>query len=848
MIPRRAFPLGVALAVSAIAANAATDVTVRITDRQGRTLSDVRVALTLVESAKPRPPWMMIPPRTTGLDGQATFPQLEPGVYTTSAVGVTDPFLISPTSPGSEAEQGRFTVRDEARLIVPIVLSRGDQVTVEFRHDIPAEPVFELSFVELATGVRSSQRLTSRAKILLPVGRWRVEFESPPGLVFRSLEFDGVTVPLASDTLEITEGGRQRFVTITFTGPCFVRAHASSSGGDGFAPAISATQLAPGPLTTAATAVGAPPRSPVWIPRDAPRSSHFHGWLPDGIWRIAPVSDLLESSEPPFIDVDCTGTSQHALEFTTRMRSGDGTAPDDKLTVRVLDPNDNELDDAVVEAYLQEGVDHGGEPIARSRTSARFPGARPEAVLTGLPRKALVLVAGHAKWLDASVVAGAVDPARENPRFRTATVRLGAGATVEVDALKPDNTAAEGVSLRLDRDETAAGTRVRPSRCVQDKALRQRKSHLEVRTDTTGRARITGIEPGRYVARGAYVGSGEASYIVRVREGEHEPSDTLTLRFEGTELTRVTVVLSAASSVVADLVCDDNGALPLKVDARLLAADRHAPWRTTLPVGELSDSLHELNGRAVGGTGTNRLRLGPLEPGEYGLAIRPAGFDRWTFAGGGDDPSRSMTLQLREGKEVDLGVWTIPCRTSLLLVAQPIGDVKTPDVSQAAVTSKTAPQKIRVDREAAERRSYSALEPKPLLHALRLYGVPNEPVTVALQVRDRFLLPESVSVPASPLTLDLERGREETVPVQFEALAGSLDIVMDAPAARAISADGTITPIARDEKLKQFRAGPLRPGVYSVEVCADPVCSSVVHRFGEVTVTALEVTVLPSAK
>jgi hypothetical protein len=128
---------------------------------------------------------------------------------------------------------------------------------------------------------------------------------------------------------------------------------------------------------------------------------------------------------------------------------------------------------------------------------------------------------------------------------------------------------------------------------------------------------------------------------------------------------------------------------------------------------------------------------------------------------------------------------------------------------------------------------------------MRLYGVPDEPVTVALQVRDRFLLPERVSPLPNPLTLDLERGREEIVPLQFDALAGSMDIAVDAPAARAIFADGTVTTIVREDTAGLLRAGPLRPGVYSVEVCADPDCSRVMRRFGDVAVTALSVTVLP---
>jgi hypothetical protein len=859
---RRAFPLAVALALSGLAANAATDVTVRITDRQGQALSNVAVALTLVESDAPRPAWMRFreafPPRTTGLDGQATFPGLESGVYAASITGLTDEFLISPTSPATDAAQGRFTVRDEARLTVPIVLSRGDQVTVEFVSDIPEDPPYEISFVEAVTGARVGTTLykATRAKVLLPVGRWRVEFKPPRGLVFLALEIDGFTAPLASDSLEVREGGHQRFVTLRFTGPCFVRAHVSTNGD---LPRIVATQTAAGPLTSAAIAVGAPPLSPVGIPQDAPRSPNFHGWLPDGAWRIAPTSDGLESSDPPFIDVDCTTTPQHTVEFRVRMNGDGDDAREDRLTVRVLDPGDNELDGAFVEVYLPEAIDSDVEPLARRRTSADYPHAPPGAVFTGLPRKPLLVVAGHEKWIDASVVVP-FDPKQQDPRFRSADVRLVAGATVEVDALKPDDTPAANAWLRLDRQvparsepEAKAGARTSPR--VRDEALRALKAHRVARTDVTGRARISGIEPGRYVAQGAYTGSGDGSYTVQVREGAHEPADTLTLRFEGAERIRVTIILRTAASIVADLSCDDGGALPLNVDARLLAPDREAAWRTALPVGELVDPRFKLDARPLGGAGTNRLRLGPLTPGEYSLAIRPVGFDRWAFAGSGDDPSRSTTLQLRQGQEVDLGVWTIPCRPSILLVPRPIGDVTTlpvtdasmrPDVSHATVASTIAASEIRVDRASAQRRSYRALEAQPLLRAMRLYGVPSEPVTVALQVRDRFLLPEPVSPLPNPLALDLARGREEVVPLQFEALAGSIDITVDAPAARAIFADGRITRIVRDDASGLLRAGPLRPGVYGVEVCADPACSRIMRRFGDVTVTAFSVTVLPA--
>ncbi len=864
LIRGHALALATVLAASTLGARAATEVTVRVVDPDGKALADVLVAVRLVESRTSGVAashyFAYIAPRKTDLNGQATFPGLIPGIYATSITGLSDAYLMPPSSPGSDSLQGQFTVRDESRLTVPIVLTRGSEVDVDVVSDIPEDPPYSFAFVEVVTGVRVARTLrqATKATLMLPVGRWRVEFAPPLGLVFRSLEIDGVTAPLASATLDIDEGGQRRFVTLTFSGPCFIRAHVASVGASGDLPSLIAKLTAPGPLTTAATSVGAPPLDPMWIPEEFALPT-YDGWLPDGVWRITPTSDGLESSDPPFIDVDCTATPQHALEFEVRISDDGGgrKRPEGKLVVTVKDADDNDLDGAFVEVYSKDGMAQGDEPLTRRRTSADYPGGPVKATFTGLPLDPLVVVAGHEKGIDASVSVPARDPNAQDQRWRQAAVRLGAGASIEVDALKPGDAPASGAVLKLDRDDRDAGVaRVAAgaSPRIKDPVLRALKAHRSARTDASGRAEIRAVEPGSYLAKASYGGSSDASYLVQVRESASEPVDTLPVHIAGTERKRLTIVFRKAASMIAALSCDDRGGLPLKIDARLLPAYRDAAWRTTLPLGELVDPLYKLGGLPLGGAESNRLRLGPLTPGSYGLAIRPQGFDRWSFAGGGDDPSRAMTLQLQEGQELDLGNWEIPCRPSILLVPRLVDDGTTPpppdpkrqpDVSHATVTSTIAASSVRVDSDSAKRNSYRRPDSIPILRAMRLYGVPNEPITFGLQVRDRYLLPEKLSPAPNPLVLDLDRGRENVVQLQFEALAGTIDIAADAPAARAIFADGTITMIPHDGTTGLLRAGPLRPGLYTVEVCADADCSNVARRFDGVTVKALSLTVLP---
>ena len=51
----------------------------------------------------------------------------------------------------------------------------------------------------------------------------------------------------------------------------------------------------------------------------------------------------------------------------------------------------------------------------------------------------------------------------------------------------------------------------------------------------------------------------------------------------------------------------------------------------------------------------DRFDAGPLVAASYVVALRPAGFDRWTWAFGTENGADAGSFELREGQQVDLG-------------------------------------------------------------------------------------------------------------------------------------------------------------------------------------------------
>ena len=98
------------------------------------------------------------------------------------------------------------------------------------------------------------------------------------------------------------------------------------------------------------------------------------------------------------------------------------------------------------------------------------------------------------------------------------------------------------------------------------------------------------------------------------------------------------------ASLDLDLVCDDGGELPESADVEVHRAVQVVGG---IAVGVADEApAHVLESRRIGANG--RLSVGPLDRGAFEVAVRPAGFDRWTWAFEAHDRSSALALGLMQ--------------------------------------------------------------------------------------------------------------------------------------------------------------------------------------------------------
>src|SRR5262249_54119388 len=141
----------------------------------------------------------------------------------------------------------------------------------------------------------------------------------------------------------------------------------------------------------------------------------------------------------------------------------------------------------------------------------------------------------------------------------------------------------------------------------------------------------------------------------------------------------IAIRLLPAASGSARLACLDGGPLPELVSFRILPPpimgdDRE--WHPDLDQDALLKGDHAvLKGRLRDG-----VVVGPLGSGSYAVAVRPEGFDRWTFVPGTEDPSRALPVTLEEGQTTDLGVLYIDCGPTIAVVPEVMTGAPLPDL------------------------------------------------------------------------------------------------------------------------------------------------------------------------
>src|SRR5204862_4298997 len=105
----------------------------------------------------------------------------------------------------------------------------------------------------------------------------------------------------------------------------------------------------------------------------------------------------------------------------------------------------------------------------------------------------------------------------------------------------------------------------------------------------------------------------------------------------------VVLRLVPAAAITARLVCLDRGPLPEKAAVRVFPVA--ASGEDEDPASR-KDAVLDRGDLILTGRDKDGLFVGPLPAGPHTMALRPDGFDRWTFPPGPEDPERATPLIL----------------------------------------------------------------------------------------------------------------------------------------------------------------------------------------------------------
>jgi hypothetical protein len=230
--------------------------------------------------------------------------------------------------------------------------------------------------------------------------------------------------------------------------------------------------------------------------------------------------------------------------------------------------------------------------------------------------------------------------------------------------------------------------------------------------------------------------------------------------------------MQPAASISATLQCNDAWSLPDTADLKIVAAD-----------AEADEAVLALEGVLLGGRGRETFTAGPLEQGLYRLAVRPGGFDRWTWSFETHDPMDATDFQvdLADGDgagEIDLGLFQVECGPTVDLLPTIAGGAAFPDVEEVEVEVRLLDSESGDEshRPPAVLRRGGRIQLRDFPRPRPPRGAPaGRPPVLEITLNHPHLLPAPVQ--RWQTDLELERGRFEEIVLQVEALGGAVAVV-----------------------------------------------------------------------
>jgi hypothetical protein len=829
----RSFPRRLAVATALLLAGAATSATsaatveVLVRQKDGPALVGVEVRLEPAPSAngahRRMRGWIR---GVTDSDGRMVFEQVPRGTYTVDVRGLLPPLVEPRENP--YASPPVITLREQGDAVqVPVEIWRGTEVSVTIASSAERPPAAVVRFREAQQNIAFEDRVrrgSDVSRFLVP-GLWVVSVEAESGFLLTDLVRDRVSLPGHEATLDLLADPRDTFLTFEYAAPSRIEGHLNFVD-EQVSVEVVARLTEAGPWLEAARARGGSTFARV-LGRGIPgRPGDFEMLLPDGSWAVTVSGARVSSTEPARHELRLGPGATERADFD--VWTDDEEAPA-TLRVVVTSPDGEYLQDAVVEVWQGDTAPPDHEPVGEVITD-RW-GTRVQGLSPGRYRVA----AGHPAFLDGEARV-LFDPDEGEGTY--VRVKLQRGAVIEARATDHAGKPVEGVTLNLETVEAAEPW------LVQNEDLAALRAQRRGTTNTTGDVKLQGIRRGVHRLWAGVDGPRSARHWVHLREGEpsqgeDDDAGEEELRLEVTRhaVHRVAMRVLPGGSLGGAVVCRDDVALPLTASFRVFS-----PYDPPT-VGEAGPEAHDgpvlaLDEVLLSGKLRDAFEVGPLREGMYHLALRPTGFEIWTWALGTPDPDRAANLQMTPGATVGLGPVEIDCGPQVGLWPKPAPDGARLDMEKAELAARvrTVPEtgRERVDEPEHQLTRDGAL----------LWDLPEGEATLEVTLRHPHLLGDEPLAWSFPM--ELERGKGVRVH-PFPGVIGGAVMVDDTEVAAALwgpeeeleAGTAVQRTLAADARGHAYFAH-LRAGTYLAAWCLDRACDALATPWRRVQVVAGE--------